>query len=122
MAPREIESLPYVLRTTADGAQVLFDRRYRPIWIRAGVGRSAVGISPNAKVPYVTSVHLWCGTVNKQLMHDLQAFEKNFVLGREVKVPVRPFEHMFATKDKKPAAAKPIPTRPRLVVTNTSTR
>ena len=48
--------LPYGMLTCADGRTVLFNRRYKPIWQRTGLGEAAVPADPEEWVPYVKQI------------------------------------------------------------------
>ncbi len=45
--------LPYGLWTCADGSEVLFNRRYAPLWQRAETGARPVPADPAQRVPFV---------------------------------------------------------------------
>lgn len=52
------DRLPYGLWTCADGREVLFDRRYRPLWTRRP-GEAARVADPDERVPHCRQEWFW---------------------------------------------------------------
>jgi hypothetical protein len=115
---REIETLPYGIWTTDDG-EVMFDRRYRPMWHR-GQNGEITEMCGDLWIKRNKQTYLYIGRVDRALEKLLLKAEADFINGLEVKTPVRPFDNCFRRKEPEPT----IPVKPvlRLVVCNTSAR
>lgn len=115
---RNPENLPYGIWTTDDGA-VLFDRNYRP-FLHRGLNGEITEMSGDIWVNWKTQKYLYIGRMDRALQKLLLQAEMDFIEGREVRTPVRPFDKCFCRKE--PEQTMPVKPFLRLIVCNTSAR
>jgi hypothetical protein len=127
---RDPMQLPYGVWILACGREVLFSRAYAPMYLRRPGRKNFVTHCTGKEwVPWVSQMHLHVGgRVDRRLCAQLLQVEKDFVAGREITVPIRPFEHMLRASNRTPApvtanAPVPVPVKAHLtLVVNTSAR
>jgi hypothetical protein len=89
--PIRIDSLPYGIWLQADGTQVMFNRKYEPIWKRRP-GEPATKVTSFEWVPHVRQDYLYLvgdgyGPYS-DLRNRLLRAERDFAAGLELQVPI----------------------------------
>jgi hypothetical protein len=82
---------------TADGAEILFDRGYRPRWHRRP-GEAATPMLGNEWIKWNEQNYLFVGRVDLKLYKQLLKAEADFAAGREIQMPIREFDHLLGRK------------------------
>jgi hypothetical protein len=82
---------PYGVWVTADGAEILFDRGYRPRWHRRP-GEAATPMLGNEWIKWNEQNYFFCGVIDMPLFKKLQKVEADFVAGLEIQLPIRPLD------------------------------
>jgi hypothetical protein len=109
---RDLLTMPYGIWTTKSGAEVMFDRDYRAMWHRWHPGQRATEMTGDEWIRHDRQDYLYVGRVDRKLYEQLLRAEQDFIEGREVQIPIRPFAHMFRPPAK-PTPATPAPAATR---------
>ena len=101
LSPRrtvEAQLHPYGIWRLDDGAEVMFDRAYRPMWLRGRPGEPAIRMSGLEWVAWDRQDYLFVGRVDLKLYKQLLKAEADFAAGREIQMPIREFDHLLGRK------------------------